>query len=63
MGMNFNVGLFHHPALLWVAIGSMALIAMTTLTIAKGRNWIEGRKRTTGLEPATFGLGSRRSTN
>ena len=40
MGMNFKVGLFAHPALFWVVLGAIALIAVVTLAAARAREWI-----------------------
>jgi len=40
LGMNFQVGLFEHPAVFWVAIGLMAAIAVGTIATAKLRDWI-----------------------
>ena len=40
MGMNFKVGLFAHPALFWVVLGAIALIAVVTLATARAREWI-----------------------
>jgi magnesium transporter len=40
MGMNFRVGLFENPALFWVTIVGMAMLAVTTLVVARWRNWI-----------------------
>ncbi|MEP6892423.1 MAG: CorA family divalent cation transporter [Gaiellaceae bacterium] len=40
MGMNFNVGLFTHPALFWVVVGAVGLIAAMTLSVAKLRHWL-----------------------
>ncbi|MGH8926888.1 MAG: CorA family divalent cation transporter [Acidimicrobiia bacterium] len=40
MGMNFRVGLFDHAYLFWVTLGVMALLATTTLIIARRRKWI-----------------------
>jgi magnesium transporter len=40
MGMNFRVGVFDHPALFWVVIGVMLLLATATLAAARLRRWI-----------------------
>jgi len=40
LGMNFNVGLFHHPTLFWAALTLMAAIGIAALTTAKTRHWI-----------------------
>ena len=40
MGMNFQVGLFEDPRMFWVVIGSMVLFALTTLIVARRRNWL-----------------------
>jgi len=40
MGMNFKVGLFEDPNLFWVVLGAMALMALTTLLVARWRGWL-----------------------
>ena len=40
LGMNFKVGLFDHPALFWVALAAIALIAAGTLLAVRLRHWI-----------------------
>jgi magnesium transporter len=40
MGMNFKVGLFAHPALFWVVLVVIGLIAVVTIAVARGREWI-----------------------
>ena len=40
MGMNFQVGLFDNPNLFWVVVASMVLFALTTLIVARRRNWL-----------------------
>jgi magnesium transporter len=40
MGMNFKVGLFEVPWLFWVTVLSMALLAGSTLVLARRRKWI-----------------------
>jgi magnesium transporter len=40
MGMNFKVSLFENPALFWVTIAGMAVLAATTLLVARWRDWI-----------------------
>ena len=40
MGMNFQVGLFENPTMFWVAIAEMVLVALTTLVVARRRNWL-----------------------
>ena len=40
MGMNFQVGLFENPNVFWVVIASMVLLALSTLTVARRRNWL-----------------------
>lgn len=38
--MNFRVGLFGHSALFWATVSVIALIGVSTLVVAKVRNWI-----------------------
>jgi len=40
MGMNFQVGIFENPALFWVVLASMVLFALTTLIVARRRDWL-----------------------
>jgi Mg2+ and Co2+ transporter CorA len=40
MGMTFEVGLFGNPAGFWIVIGLMAVVAGTTLAVARHRRWI-----------------------
>lgn len=40
MGMNFQVGFFDDPAMFWVVVGSMVLIAVTVLLVARLKRWI-----------------------
>jgi magnesium transporter len=40
MGMNFRVGLFEVPAMFWVTIAIMLVLAATTLAVARWRKWI-----------------------
>ena len=40
MGMNFQVGLFENPNVFWVVVASMVLFALTTLIVARRRNWL-----------------------
>jgi magnesium transporter len=40
LGMNFRVGLFEHAWLFWVAIGTIATLAVATLAAARAREWI-----------------------
>jgi magnesium transporter len=40
MGMNFKVGLFDHPAILWVVIAVIVGTATLTVAVAKRRGWI-----------------------
>jgi len=40
LGMNFKVGLFDHPELFWVALATIALIALGTLAVVRMRRWI-----------------------
>ncbi len=40
MGMNFQVGLFEDPRMFWVVIAVMVLVALTTLVVARRRNWL-----------------------
>jgi hypothetical protein len=64
-------GLLAGPGLVFIVAGELddapglVLIGLTAFAAA-ALLYVSGssrRKRTTGLEPATFGLGSRRSTN
>ena len=40
MGMNFQVGLFENPNVFWIVVASMVLLALSTLTVARRRNWL-----------------------
>jgi magnesium transporter len=40
MGMNFKVGLFETAAYFWVVVGIIVAVAVTTLGIARMREWI-----------------------
>jgi magnesium transporter len=40
MGMNFKVGLFDQPAIFYVIVAAIALIAPITVSVAKSREWI-----------------------
>jgi len=40
MGMNFKIGFFDNPANFWIAIGSMLVLAVAVLGIARWRGWI-----------------------
>ena len=40
LGMNFQVGLFGHAWLFWVAIGAIAALAVATVAAARARDWI-----------------------
>ena len=40
MGMNFKPGLFTRPFLFWVTIAFIISIAVTTIVVAKVRQWI-----------------------
>ena len=40
LGMNFQVGLFGHAWLFWVAIGAIAALAAATVAAARARDWI-----------------------
>ena len=40
MGMNFRVGLFENPNLFWVVLGLMAVMAVSTLVVARWRRWL-----------------------
>jgi magnesium transporter len=40
LGMNFKVGIFEQPAYFWVAVALMVAIGVSTITVAKLRNWI-----------------------
>jgi Mg2+ and Co2+ transporter CorA len=40
MGMNFHVGLFDNPNMFWVVVGLMVLLALTTLVLARRRDWL-----------------------
>ena len=40
LGMNFQVGLFGDPSMFWVVIAVMVLVALTTLVVARRRNWL-----------------------
>jgi magnesium transporter len=40
MGMNFKVRLFEIPALFWVTVAGMVALAVTTLVVARWRDWI-----------------------
>ena len=40
LGMNFEVGIFQHPDLFWIALAVMGAIAVTTLAVVRSRHWI-----------------------
>jgi len=40
MGMNFDIGLFHHAAMFWVVLAIVVAVAPITLGVAKLREWI-----------------------
>jgi magnesium transporter len=40
LGMNFKVGIFDHPDLFWVALVSIAFVALGTLLLVRQRRWI-----------------------
>jgi Mg2+ and Co2+ transporter CorA len=40
MGMNFKAPVFAHPAMFWVVLAVIALIAVVTLAVARVRSWI-----------------------
>jgi magnesium transporter len=40
LGMNFQVGLFGHAWLFWVALGAIAALAVATVAAARARDWI-----------------------
>jgi len=40
MGMNFRVGLFENPDVFWLVIGVMAVMAVSTLLVARWRGWL-----------------------
>ena len=40
MGMNFKVGIFETAALFWVVIAIIAAVAVSTLAVARAREWI-----------------------
>jgi len=40
MGMNFKVGLFERPAIFYVVVAAIVLIAPITFSMAKSREWI-----------------------
>ena len=40
MGMNFHVTVFDHPAIFYVIVTAIALIAPITFLVAKSRDWI-----------------------
>lgn len=40
MGMNFRVGMFDEPNLFWVVVGAMAVLALTTVVVARWRRWL-----------------------
>ena len=40
MGMNFKVPLFEHAVGFWIVVGVIVAIALTTLAVARRRNWI-----------------------
>ena len=40
MGMNFQVGVFDHPALFWVVLAVIIAVAPITFGVAKLRRWI-----------------------
>jgi len=40
MGMNFKVGLFDDPAMFWVVLAVIVLIAPITVGLAKMWRWI-----------------------
>ncbi|MGH3135604.1 MAG: magnesium transporter CorA family protein [Gaiellaceae bacterium] len=39
-GMNFNLAVFENNVFFWVVLGLMAVVATTTLAIARARRWI-----------------------
>jgi magnesium transporter len=40
MGMNFKVGIFETAALFWVVVAFIAAVAVSTLAVARAREWI-----------------------
>ena len=40
MGMNFSVGFFDEPAMFWVVVGSMVLVGVIVLLVARLKHWI-----------------------
>ena len=40
MGMNFKVGIFETAALFWVVVAIIAAVAVSTLAVARAREWI-----------------------
>ena len=40
MGMNFKVGIFETAALFWVVIAIIAAVAVSTIAVARAREWI-----------------------
>jgi magnesium transporter len=40
MGMNFKLGFFDDPSNFWVVLGSMAVLAVTILVLARLRHWL-----------------------
>ena len=40
MGMNFQVEFFEDPNTFWVVVAAMILFALTTLIVARRRDWL-----------------------
>lgn len=40
MGMNFQVGVFDNPNMFWVVVAVMILFGLTTLIVARRRDWL-----------------------
>jgi Mg2+ and Co2+ transporter CorA len=40
MGMNFEVGLFEHSSVFWLAVAAIVAIGAVTVSVAKLREWI-----------------------
>jgi magnesium transporter len=40
MGMNFQVGFFEHSSMFWVVVAAMVGFALTTLVVARRRDWL-----------------------
>ena len=40
MGMNFQVGIFENPNVFWVVVAAMILFGLTTLIVARRRDWL-----------------------